>query len=158
VWHGPDLALQTGRFFRRGAALGEILGAEGFDVVAAVSQRNASRLFSNGIRRVRARAAGNVWTVLEAEQWQVAPGQQTRLPSASLGWTGGGPIETDSSDPSGIAVREPFFEVRARVSEVPGVALRHGQTALLHFRLRAEPLFTQVWRWLRQLLQKRYQL
>lgn len=158
VWHAPDLALQTGRFFRRGAPLGEILGADGFDVVAVVSQQNAARLFSDEIQRVRARPAGSIWTVLETREWQVAPGQHTRLASASLGWTGGGPVETDASDQSGIAAREPFFEVRTGVLEVPEVTLRHGQTATLHFRLRAAPLFTQVHRWLRQLVQQRYQI
>jgi putative peptide zinc metalloprotease protein len=158
VWHAPDLALQTGRYFRRGAPLGEIIGAEGFDVVAVVSQQDAARLFSDDIKRVRARAAGSVWRALETKQWHVAPGQHTRLPSASLGWTGGGPVEIDSSDPSGVAAREPFFEVRTHVMEDPEVELRHGQTARLHFRLRAQPLFTQVRRWLRQLIQQRYQI
>lgn len=158
VWHAPDLALQTGRFFRRGAPLGEILGAEGFDVVAVVSQQNAARLFSGDIKLVRARATGSVWTALETREWHVAPGQKTRLPSASLGWSGGGPVEIDSSEASGVAAREPFFEVRTHVVEDPNVVLRHGQTARLHFRLRAEPLFTQVRRWLRQLVQQRYQL
>jgi hypothetical protein len=158
VWHAPDLALQTGRFFRRGAPLGEILGSDGFEVVAVVSQNDAARLFSGDIQRVRARAAGSVWTALETMHWQVAPGQHTRLPSASLGWTGGGPVEIDSSDLSGVVAREPFFEVRTRVSEIHDVTLRHGQTARLHFRLRAEPLFTQMRRWLRQLVQQRYQI
>jgi putative peptide zinc metalloprotease protein len=158
LWHAPELALQTGRFFRRGTPLGEILGTEGFDVVAVVSQTNAARLFSGDIQRVRARATGNVWTAIETRQWQVAPGQHTRLPSASLGWAGGGPVETDPSDSSGVAAREPFFEVRSHLADVPGVILRHGQTARMHFRLRAEPLFTQVRRWLRQLIQQRYQI
>lgn len=157
-WHAPDLALQTGRFYRRGTPLGEIIGADGFEVVAVVSQQDAARLFSGDIRAVRARVTGSVWSTLEARDWQVAPGQHTRLPSASLGWSGGGPVEIDASDPAGVSAREPFFLVRTRVVEAPTAALHHGQTARLNFRLPAEPLFTQVGRWFRQLLQQRYQI
>jgi putative peptide zinc metalloprotease protein len=159
VWHAAELEQQAGRFFARGTPLGEILGADGFEVVAVVSQRDASRLFSGDARAVRARISGAVWSPLETSTWDVVPGQRTRLPSAALGWNGGGPIEIDASDGSGTVAREPFFEVRARL--VPGagaVILRHGQTAKVHFRLPAQPLFTQCWRWLRQLAQERYQI
>lgn len=157
-WHAPDLALQTGRFYRRGTPLGEIIGAHGFDVVAVVSQQHAARLFSGEIKAVRARVSGNVWTELDTQSWVVAPGQHTRLPSASLGWAGGGPVEIDSSEPSGTTAREPFFQVRSRVVEAAPLVLHHGQTARLNFRLPAKPLFTQLRRWLRQVVQERYQL
>jgi putative peptide zinc metalloprotease protein len=158
IWHAPDLAQQTGRFFARGTPLGEVLGLEGFEVVAIVAQQDSSRLFSNDVRRVRARVTGNVWMPVETSAWSVVPGQRTRLPSAALGWSGGGPIETDPSDPSGMVAREPFFQVRAGLIATPGVVFRHGQTARLHFRLPPAPLFTQGWRWLRQLVQERYQM
>jgi putative peptide zinc metalloprotease protein len=158
VWHAPDLAQQTGRYFARGTPVGEILGGGGFDVVGVVAQQNAARLFSGSVRRVRVRVTGRVWTALETAEWHVVPGQRTRLPSGALGWPGGGPVETDAAESSGLAAREPFFEVRTRVADDGGAGLRHGQTAKLHFRLPAEPLFTQVWRRLRQLMQQRYQI
>jgi putative peptide zinc metalloprotease protein len=158
VWHAAGLDQQTGRFFARGTPLGEILGPDGFEAVAVVSQRDASRLFSGDVRRVRARVSGAVWTPLETSTWAVVPGQRTQLPSAVLGWNAGGPVATDPADESGVAARDPFFEVRAPIVETQQVALRHGQTAKVHFRLPAQPLFTQVVRWIRQLVQERYQI
>lgn len=158
VWQAAELDQQTGRFFARGSPLGEVLGTAGFEAVAVVAQQDASRLFSGEVRAVRARVSGAVWSPLDTATWSVVPGQRTRLPSAALGWNRGGPIATDPSDGSGVAAREPFFEVRAPLIAPEGVALRHGQTAKVHFRLPAQPLLTQAWRWIRQLVQERYQI
>ena len=86
------------------------------------------------------------------------PAEQTQLPSAALGWRGGGEISVDPSDRDGLKATEPFYEVRARVVEGSGAALIHGRSGKLRFTMAKEPLAKQEWRRLRQLLQKRYRI
>jgi hypothetical protein len=62
-------------------------------------------------------------------------------------------------DAAGTRAAESFFEVRALLGPNHSAAtVLHGRSGWLRYTLPAEPLFTQWYRSLRQLLQKRYGL
>jgi putative peptide zinc metalloprotease protein len=79
------------------------------------------------------------------------------LSTPALGWAGGGPIPVDSSDSQGLRTSEPFFRVECDVPIVDQLAMVHGRTGKIRFRIDDEPLLSRWLRRFRQLLQKRYQ-
>jgi putative peptide zinc metalloprotease protein len=157
-WAGGGVDYPSGLFVPRGAGLGEIVGEGKFVFTAIVSQEEAARIFSDPIRHVRVRVAGQAGTTLESPHWRILPGDQRRLPTAALGWQGGGVIAVEQDDQSATTTTEPFFEVAADLPATTAVALRHLRGGQAKFSMEARPLALQWWRSLRQLLQKRYQL
>ena len=95
---------------------------------------------------------------VRVQEIQVIPAGQSILPSAALGWLGGGEMPVAQNDPEGRKASEPFFEVRARVQEPETVRFLHGRSGKIRFKMEPAPLLEQWIRRLRQLLQKRYQL
>ncbi|TFH13864.1 MAG: biotin/lipoyl-binding protein, partial [Lentisphaerales bacterium] len=158
-WVGPDLMELSGRWLDVGTELGWIVGEDGFEFVAVVSQAEASRLFNEQIRRAEIRLRGQAEHTLRVVSLHVVPMEQQALPSYSLGWRTGGDVETDLTDPSGLTAREPFFKVIATVPMSDHAAvLRHGLAGRIRFKLPPEPLLTRLGRRLFQMLQKRYRL
>jgi putative peptide zinc metalloprotease protein len=80
------------------------------------------------------------------------------LPSAALGWFGGGEVAVSRKDDTGLQTAEPFFQIFADIQFNPAVMFFHGRSGKLRFTLHPEPLLFQWGRKLRQLLQKRYQI
>jgi putative peptide zinc metalloprotease protein len=86
----------------------------------------------------------------------IVPAERQSLPSAALGWRGGGEVPVELQDDSGVKASEPFFEVRASLDMVPGVSLLQGRSGYIRFELPPEPLLPRWIRKLRQILQNRY--
>jgi len=80
------------------------------------------------------------------------------LPSAALGWHGGGEVPVSLNDPSGTRAAEPFFELLATIAPTTDAAILHGRSGKIRFDLPPEPLLHQWFRKLRQVLQKHYGL
>jgi putative peptide zinc metalloprotease protein len=157
-WAAGGVDYPRGLFVPRGAGLGEIVGEGRFVFTAIVSQEEAARIFSDPIRQVRVRVAGEAGTTLVSPQWHILPGDQRRLPTAALGWQGGGGIAVEQDDREATTTTEPFFEVAADLPATAGVTLRHLRGGQAKFSMEPRPLALQWWRSLRQLFQKRYQL
>ena len=87
------------------------------------------------------------------------PYQQDKLPSAALGWLGGGDLAVSNQDAKGEKAAEEFFEVRLTLKPAPqSVVLAHGMRGVLRLTLPARSLYERVNESLRQLVQKRYRL
>jgi putative peptide zinc metalloprotease protein len=125
---------------------------------SVVSQRNVSRVFSGEVRSADVRLAGQSERTIPTTGSVQIPMESTALPSAALGMGAGGEVMINPTDPSGVKATEPFYEVRLELSPPEGVALFHGQSGHVRFRLPPEPLLRQWIRLLRQLIQQRYQL
>jgi putative peptide zinc metalloprotease protein len=97
-------------------------------------------------------------SVLTASNLKMIPAEHRTLPSAALGWAGGGTIPVAADDPDGRHTLEPFFEVRADLAPNAAVTLLQGHSGTIRFDLPPEPLLPRWIRQLRQLLQKRYQI
>ena len=135
-----------------------MINPETFFFLAVVSQRDAARLFAEPPRAVAVRLRGQAETALDIRQVMVIPAQQDRLPSAALGWLGGGEVAVDTQDSQGTRAAEPFFEVRLKLDADPGIPVFHGRSGQARFEFQPEPLLEQGWRRLRQTLQRRFRL
>jgi putative peptide zinc metalloprotease protein len=156
VWFAPQLAESRGSWAAKGAWLGRLVDGSRFEFRAVVSQDDAANLFSRGIRRADVRLATLAAEALPAGDFRITPAEQERLPSAALGWRGGGEIAV--TDRNGLKAVEGFFEISALLEPSAAVPLRQGETGKIRFALRPEPL---LWQWegrVRQLLQRRFSL
>ncbi|HTO03857.1 MAG TPA: biotin/lipoyl-binding protein, partial [Opitutus sp.] len=158
IWVAPRLVDAPGAWLERGLGVGQVVNGTEFRFTAVVSQTEASRLFEGAIRDGEVRLPGQAGIVLKVLEQNIIPADRDQLPAPALGWRSGGTVPVRSDDAEGTRAAEPFFEVRARLSTSAEVAMLHGRSGWLRYSLPPEPLFSQLYRSLRQLLQKRYGL
>lgn len=158
IWVAPGIEEYVGRQVNRGSDLGLLVNPAAFEFVAGVRQEDVQSLFGRQIRGAAVRLNGDAGTTLTVSAWRVIPGEQRMLPSAALGWKGGGDIPVAADDNSGSRTVEPFFEVVGKLDPTAGVPLLDGRSGKIRFALPAEPLLPRWTRDLWQLLQKRYQV
>jgi putative peptide zinc metalloprotease protein len=157
-WVAPNASEIRGSWLERGTAVGQLVDGSQFYFSAIVTQKEASRLFSGEIRGSEIKLNGQAGATLPVGDRKVIPADRKSLPSAALGWAGGGEIAIDNSDRSGMQAAEPFFEVRATIPGSTEMELLHGRGGQIRFEGKPEPLLEQWIRSLRQLLQSRYGL
>lgn len=156
VWMPAIRERLTGMVFPRGMLTGYVLQTDRHVFRAVVSQNEANWLFDEaGPRHAHVRLRGIAGRRLAVRDWLVIPADQRTLPSAALGWLGGGELAVSHADQMGVAAAASFFEVRANLDpeilEHPG----HDRTGRIRFRVAPEPLGRQVYRRVRQKLQQR---
>jgi putative peptide zinc metalloprotease protein len=158
-WVASKLQDQVGMWLHRGVVLGQIIDDSSFVFRAVVSRREESQLSNSEIRDIQIRLPGEAGKKIDVplDQYRVIPAGQQLLPSAALGWAGGGEIAVNPTDESGRKASELFFEVRAGVPATD-IVLVHGRSGRMRFQLPGKPILSQLVRKLRQLLQERYQI
>lgn len=157
IWHAPEADGWIGRWLPRGTVLGIVLDAREFEFAASIRQNEVNSLFASEIRGAAVRVHGQAGDELGVEKMRILQVAREKLPSAALGWMGGGEVQIDVRDPEGRRSAEPFFELRGMLAPQSRVAFLHGRTGRIRFTLAPEPLLPRWWRRLRQLLQSRYQ-
>lgn len=157
-WTELDGDRLVDRFLVKGTQIGDIVGDEEYRFTAVVSQNNISNLFSDSIVNIQVKIAGSADSTLDISEYRVIPMEKSMLPSASLGWLGGGSIMTDVSEKSGRKSIEPFYEVRALLEKKDLGNLKHGKRGSSIFRLTPLPLSKQAVKRLQQLIQKHYKI
>jgi putative peptide zinc metalloprotease protein len=157
-WAAGGVEISPGLYIPRGVGLGAIVTDQKFVFSAIVSQEEAARIFSDPIRAIWVRVAGQAGTTLDSPHWRILPGDERRLPTAALGWQGGGLIAVEQDDREATRTTEPFFEVVADLPLTPDVTLLHLRGGQAKFVMEPRPLAVQWWRSLRQLFQKRYRI
>ncbi len=158
IWVSPRGKEMLGSWLPRGTVIGEIIDPEAFRFSAVVSQEEASNLFEDEIKRAEVRLYGQAGGNVDVSEMRVIPFQHDKLPSAALGWRGGGQVAVSPSDEEGVQAAEPFFQIYAFVRSHEDVMFFHGRSGKLRLTLDPEALLVQWGRELRQLLQKRYQI
>jgi putative peptide zinc metalloprotease protein len=145
-------------WIQRGTPIGELVNEQAYSFSSVVSQNEVSQIFSGQVQSAEVRLAGQADLNLATGNMIQVPVEQTELPSVALGYGAGGEVAVDVTDSSGVVAAQPFYEVRLDLVPVPGVALYHGRSGRVRFKLPPEPLLRQGYRKLRQILQERYQL
>ena len=158
IWVAPDVEQLVGRWLIRGGSIGRIIDPSDFEFISPVLQDDADRLFTDQILRTEVRLHGVAEEAIQVTSMSMIPLEKRQLPSAALGWSGGGDIPVAPEDERGSSAVEPFFEVRSRLGEVSQAQLLHGRSGKIRFEMKPEPLLPRWNRKLRQLLQRRYQL
>jgi putative peptide zinc metalloprotease protein len=157
TWVAPQILTFRHRWLVRGSDLGLVVAPQGFQFLATVAQEDGDRLFSQAITNGQVRLHGQAGLVFPVSQVKTIPAERRNLPSAALGWAGGGNVPVAPDDPEGRRALEPFFEVWAEVGATEATLL-HGRGGEIRFALQPEPLLPRWVRQLRQLMQKRYQI
>lgn len=157
-WFAPFVYTYRGAWVPRGTFLGEVVDESSFYFSAIVTQKEAASLFSENIRNAEIRLRGEAETKIRSYEWRTIAADQLTLPTPSLGWGGGGPVEVKQDDDEGLSTVEPFFEVRVALDGQEPPSLFHLRSGKVRFELEPRPLLVQWWRWFRQLLQERYKI
>ena len=159
VWVSPDARNLEGKWLPKGDSLGIIIDTSAFRFVAVIPQEEVSRIFSSSMRKLSVKLKGHAFLELPVDSVQAIPMEQNRLPSAALGWYGGGDVEVNSSRGDPQQTAEPFYEVRARISaRDERIPLLQGRSGKIRFHLGYTPLLAQGYRKVRQMLQKYYRV
>ena len=157
-WIAPLLAERVGVWLPRGSEVGMVINDSSFTFRVVVPQVEASRLFNDGVEKGEVRINGQTHINISVTTDNISPVQQETLPSAALGWLGGGDIAVSGRDQTGLKTIEPFFQISLPLHWVENSRLYHGQSGQLRLTLGSTPLMSQWIRSFRQLLQNRYQL
>ena len=95
---------------------------------------------------------------IEVSSMSIIPYQKQELPSAALGWLGGGEIATSNKDSSGTKAMESFFEVRAHIVNNNKSSFLHGRSGILKIELEPLTIAQRVILTVTQILQKHYKI
>jgi len=152
---------RMGSWLNQGVELGHVLDpVGGYQFVAVISQEKAKELFGVELGSRQVRLRGQADLDLGVGELVIVPYERARLPSAALGWHGGGDVAVTNTDQSGEKAAESFFEVRVGLKQdiESQAKLMHGLKGVLRIELPHRSLSQRMSDSLRQLLQKRYQL
>jgi len=158
VWVAPQAKEMIGTWASKGTVMGEIVAQGNFRFSTVVSQDDAANLFVDQITKAEVRLFGHAGTNIDVEDYKIIPFQQEKLPSAALGWFGGGEVAVSPTDKTGLQASEPFFQIYAALRPSPEATFLQGRSGKLRFSMHPEPLLIQWARSFRRLLQKRYQI
>ncbi len=143
---GQNPADLIGAYARKGQVLCQVVDTEHVRVAASMSQREAAWLFDGVEYSVRMKLASEPAVEYGGASVRAIEAGQGMLPHASLGYAGGGTIETDPSDEGGLRTKTPQFIVYIEPEDV-GFA-PPGERVALRFDLPKRPL---VWQWVDRL-------
>lgn len=149
----PRASDHIGAWFEQGESIAFLLHAPDTTIRVAVPNAMAARVRDNteSVRVVMTESPDlSLPAALRAELGASVP----RLPSAALGTTLGGWIETDPSDPEGLRVFEPVFVMDVTVENRP--VMRAGQRALVRFSHPDSPIALQAHDLLRRLFLRHF--
>ena len=150
----PRDADLPGRFVRQGELIGYIVDEREF-LVRAVVPQHAIALVRSDTRRVELRIAGQVADVLKSSIERQVPGALQQLPNPALGSMGGGDIAVDPRAGDGVTTFTGIFQVDL---ELPAnqAGRTVGSRVFVKFEHGTEPVATQVYRSLRRLLLRQF--
>ncbi|MCC7388894.1 MAG: PqqD family peptide modification chaperone [Phycisphaerales bacterium] len=147
---GQDLQQMVGSFVEQGAAACQVVDPADLRVVALLDQREAAWPTALGLEEFTAevRLYSRVQDALGADVERVVALQKS-LPHASFTAQGGGQIETDPEQRSGLLAKDPQLKMYLRLAHAEGAAPDEGwlgmpgERVALRFTLPSKPLLVQ---------------
>lgn len=160
VWIAPDFTPKISNWFKRGMKLGVIIGSSEYQFTAVVTQEQAFDLFEGNVElKGEVKLRNNTKETIVTNTVQIIPYERRELPSAALGWLGGGAIAvTHNTKSAGKEAAESFFEVRAILKNDENAAFFQGSSGVLRLELSPNSLIRKISRNVNQILLKRYRL
>lgn len=150
----PNAADLPGRFVAKGQLVAYVIEHKPLTARVAVDQDDIA-LVRSRTRGVEVMLAGWDAEPLPASVRREVPGASRQLPSPALGSMGGGPYAVDPRDRNGVTALERVFQVElALPPEASSPYL--GARVFVRFDHGYEPIALQVWRALRQLFLRRF--
>jgi putative peptide zinc metalloprotease protein len=147
---GADPAVRLGAFVKRGEPVCDVVDPDQLRIAATLDQRQAAWLFDPTSPRspglaCDVRLISDVNQILPASKWDVVQAGQRDLRHAQLGFTGGGPFETESKDESGRIAKRPQFNVTIYATDPEKLAALTlpGERVKVRFKLPPRPLLAQ---------------
>jgi len=144
-----------GRWHAQGTVLGYVQGADEPLVRVVIDQAEAD-LVGAGTRGVAVRLSDDIGRVLAGRIVRQVPAGRDEAPSKALLASGGGRLAADPRDPEGRKTLERVFELEVALNQPLGRTAAFGQRVYLRFDLEPAPLATQVWRQLRRLFLRHF--
>ncbi len=158
TWVSPDIERIRGAYVRRGQRIGLVASPDGVLIRATAGQEIAAMLVEQAYQQLEIRVKGRPEPTLTGTIERILPSGHELLPSAALGYAIGGSTPTVPQDPRGIVAAERFFEIRIRPNTDDSIRLLTGQRVVARIQLPPKPLAVQLWRSVRQLFQRRFQI
>jgi putative peptide zinc metalloprotease protein len=165
TWVSPAAERIKGAYVRRGERIGIIADLDDLVIRAVANQRIVALLIeeieikgNDEARNVEIRVKGRPGLELRGRVRRIYKAGHANLPSQALGYAAGGSIETALSDPRGLKAAERFFEIHIQPDPQSSVRLLSGQRVMVRFALTEKPLAAQWWRWILQVVQKRFRI
>jgi putative peptide zinc metalloprotease protein len=159
---GVDPGSVVGAFAKRGQMLCEIVDTGHVRVTAPLSTAQASPLIELPRERysVQVRPYSQPERLVKGSGVTIVPAGQKVLPHPALGYSGGGTIETEGQDRTGLVAKTPQFIVRVAGLDDGGAEWlgNPGERVKLRFALPSRPLLGQWLDRVERLLQGRVQL
>jgi putative peptide zinc metalloprotease protein len=175
LWVCQESDQLQGTYIQRGQRVGLVVAPEDLLIRVTADQELGPRIASNAVKlgsdgkskyaAVEFRVAGQPQKIFTGTIERVLPAGLEQLPSAALGYAGGGEIRVTGNDPQGTKTASPFFEVHVRpdfgnpsdTSADSATDLRPliGQRVIVRFTSPPKPLALQWWRAIKQLVQRR---
>ena len=160
-WIANEIEDRKDAYLKRGERLGLVASLDDLFIRVAASQRVGPRIAEafekNQIESVELRVRGRADAQFTGTIEEIFPTGAKELPSAALGYLGGGILAVAMDDPQGKQTRQNFFEVRIQPNEMPkiGGTLLSGQRVVVRFEMLPRPLIQQWGRFLLQMAQQR---
>jgi putative peptide zinc metalloprotease protein len=146
---------QPGRFVRKGEVIAFVTNPEDHTRVRAAVSQDDIGLIREYVRKVDVRAVGWNSRSFPSTVAREVHGGTYQLPTAALGFTGGGSFATDPRDGEGRRTLERVFEIEINLPP-EGSTEYLGTRMYVRFDHGFEPLGFQAWRALRQLFLRRF--
>lgn len=154
--------------YQAGQQVGIVADVNDLIVHMAADQKVGPRLgkeFSRG-KPIQMRLRGRSTHQFTGTLDRISQAAHSQLPSAALGYVGGGTLAVSSEDPEGRQTTEGFWEIvinpdldptAGKAPTVTGIPLFSGQRVVARFELPKRPLAAQWWQRLRQMIQSRFE-
>ena len=144
-----------GRWHRQGEVLGYVLGADE-PIVRVVIEQAEADLVGRSTRGVAVRLVDEIDRVRAGRITRQVPAGRDETPSKALVASGGGRLTADPRDPEGRKTLERVFQIDVALNEPLGRPAAFGQRVYVRFELEPAPLALQVWRALRRLFLRHF--
>lgn len=148
-------------WLKKQSEIGTIVKSKDLNFFAVINQEEAYELFDKDKQLTASvKFFGQGEKEFYLENVRLIPFARNQLPSAALGWFGGGDISVSSEDSDGKKTTEFFFEISGTfiLNEKDKHIIKEGRTGVLKVELEKSSLGRQIYIKINQLLQKRYKI